>query len=246
MDFKNKVVLITGSSRGLGAKTAIAFAEHGANVIINYNKSEKEAFQVQEYIQNTYHQKVNIYKANVSLEEEVQKMIDDIISIYGKIDILVNNAGIAIDTLYEDKTVKNFQEILNVNLIGTFLTSKIVGEYMLREKQGKIINISSTNAIDTFYPMSLDYDASKAGVISLTHNLAKQYAPYIQVNAIAAGWMKTDMTADLDPIFEQEEMEKIFLKRFAEPEEVANVILFLASSYASYVNGTVIRVDGGY
>ena len=246
MDFKDQVVLITGSSRGLGAKTAIAFAKHGAKVVINYCQNQIEALKVQKYIEEQYHQRVSIYKADVSLEEEVQGMVEDIISKYGKIDILVNNAGIAIDTMFEDKTVENFQKILNVNLIGTFLTSKIVGDYMLKEKKGKIINISSTNAIDTFYPMSLDYDASKAGVISLTHNLAKQYAPYIQVNAIAAGWMKTDMCKDLDSSFEKEEIEKIFLKRFADPEEVAHVILFLASSYASYINGSVIRVDGGY
>lgn len=246
MDFKDQVVLITGSSRGLGAKTAIAFAKHGAKVIINYCQSQKAALQVQKHIEETYHQKVLVYKADVSLKEEVQRMVEDIISKCGKIDVLVNNAGIAIDTMFEDKTVENFQKILNINLIGTFLTSKIVGEYMLKQKKGKIINISSTNAIDTFYPMSLDYDASKAGVISLTHNFAKQYAPYIQVNAIAAGWMKTDMCKDLDLSFEKEEIEKIFLKRFAEPEEVANVILFLASSYASYINGTVLRVDGGY
>ena len=173
-------------------------------------------------------------------------MVDEIIREYGKIDVLVNNAGIAIDTTFEDKIVSNFRRTIDVNLIGTFLVSKEVGTHMLERKSGSIINVSSTNGIDTVYPESLDYDASKAGVISLTKNLAIEYAPYIRVNAVAPGWVLPEMNKELDPEFIEAEANKSLLKRFAEPEEIAKVITFLASSDASYINSEIIRIDGGF
>jgi len=246
MNLENMNALVTGASRGIGASIVEVLARNNCNVIINYNNSEKEAYQLEEYIKNKYNVKVLTIKADVSNENDVKNMIEKIISEFGKLDILVNNAGIAIDTLFEDKTKENFQKILDVNLIGTFLVSKYASKYMLEQKHGKIINISSTNGIDTFYPMSLDYDASKAGVISLTKNFAKELAPYINVNAVAPGWVNTDMNKELDEEFIEEEINKIFMKRFAEPEEIANVVLFLASPLSSYITGEVIRVDGGF
>ncbi len=246
MNLENLNALVTGASRGIGASIVEVLASFGCDVIINYNNSEKEAYQLEEYIKNKYNVKVLTIKADVSNETEVKNMIEQIISEFGKLDILVNNAGIAIDTLFVDKTKENFKKILDVNLIGTFLVSKYASKYMLENKFGRIINISSTNGIDTFYPMSLDYDASKAGVISLTKNFAKELAPYINVNAIASGWVNTETTKDLDKDFYEEEVNKIFMKRFAEPEEIANVVLFLASPLSTYVNGEVIRVDGGF
>lgn len=238
--------LVTGSSRGIGRAIIETLASHNCNVIINYNNSEKEAFELQKNIKAKYNVKVMTIKADVSNEVEVKNMIDKIICEFGKLDILVNNAGIAIDTLFIDKTKENFQKILDVNLIGTFLVSKYASKYMLENKFGRIINIASTNGIDTFYPMSLDYDASKAGVISLTKNFAKELSPYINVNAVAPGWVNTEMNKELDKDFIEEENRKIFLHRFANPYEIANVVLFLASSLATYVNGEIIRVDGGY
>lgn len=173
-------------------------------------------------------------------------MVEEVIEEFHHIDVLVNNAGIAIDTIFEDKTVNNFLKTLEVNLIGTFLVSKYVGKYMLENKKGSIINVSSTNGIDTIYPESLDYDASKAGVISLTKNLALEYAPYIRVNSVAPGWVVTDMNQDLSHEFIENEEKHILLKRFADPIEIAKVILFLAGNDASYINGEVIRVDGGF
>ena len=173
-------------------------------------------------------------------------MVEEVIEEFHHIDVLVNNAGIAIDTIFEDKTVNNFLKTLEVNLIGTFLVSKYVGKYMLENKKGSIINVSSTNGIDTIYPESLDYDASKAGVISLTKNLALEYAPYIRVNSVAPGWVVTDMNQDLSHEFIENEEEHILLKRFADPIEIAKVVLFLAGNDASYINGEVIRVDGGF
>ena len=172
-------------------------------------------------------------------------MVNTVINEFGKIDVLVNNAAIAIDTTLEDKTKENFMKILEVNLVGTFLVSKEAGKYMLKEKKGTIINISSDAGIDKGYPEGLDYDASKAGVISLTKDLAKAYAPYIRVNAVAPGWVLTDMNKELDYEYVKKEEKKILLNRFADPEEIAKVIYFLASDEASYINGSVIRVDGG-
>ncbi|MDD2391470.1 MAG: SDR family oxidoreductase [Bacilli bacterium] len=241
----NKVVLITGSSRGIGASSIKKFARNGYNVVINYYKNEEEGLKLKDYVEKEYKVKALIIKCDVSIEEEVKKMVEIIIENFGKIDVLVNNASISNDTLYEDKTVSSFKRILDVNLIGTFLVTKYVGEYMLRQGYGVITNVSSTNAIDTNYPMSIDYDASKAGVISLTHNQAIQYAPNIRVNAIAPGWTDTDMNKDMDLSYKEKEVNKIMLKRFAKPEEIANVIYFLATDDASYINNTVIKVDGG-
>ena len=170
------------------------------------------------------------------MSDIVQKKVEHL-------DVLVNNAGIAIDTTYEDKTVANFQKTLNVNLIGPFLVSKYFAPLM---EVGSIINVSSTNGINTNYIESLDYDASKAGLISLTKNLSLQYAPRIRVNAVAPGWVLTPMNQNLDSEFIEEECEKTSLGRFAEPMEIANVIFFLASSEASFMTGSVVVVDGGY
>lgn len=241
----NKTVLITGSSRGIGKATAIEFAKNNYNIIINYVSNDKKAEKLKDYIINTYNVDVMLAKADVSKEDEVKEMVSNAIKKFNTIDVLVNNAGIAIDTTFEDKTVENFKRILDVNLVGAFIVSKVVSKYMLEQKKGTIINVSSTNGIDTFYPYSMDYDASKAGLISLTHNLAVELAPYINVNSVAPGWVNTEMNKELDQDYINEECEKIFLKRFAEPEEIAKVIVFLASDNASYINGEVIRVDGG-
>ncbi len=184
-------------------------------------------------------------KADVSNEEQVKNMIQEVINTFGRIDILVNNAGMVIDKEFEDRTVEDWKRTLEVNTIGTFLVSKYVGESMMKSKSGKIINVSSTNGINTFFPSSIDYDASKAAVNNLTYNLAIQFAPYINVNAVAPGWVNTEMNTDLPKDLIEEETEKIYIKRFAEPEEIAKVICFLASEDAAYINSTVIKVDGG-
>ena len=245
MNDNEKVVLITGGSRGIGKATALEFARRGYIVVINYIVHEEEAILTAKDIRDRYHLDSMIIKADVSVEEDVRKMVEEVINKYGHIDCLVNNAGIAIDTTFEDKTKDNFMKILEVNLVGTFLVSKYVGKYMLSNQKGNIINISSTNGIDTIYPESLDYDASKAGVISLTKNLALEYAPYIRVNSVAPGWVLTDMNEELDRDFIKKEESKILLGRFAGAEEIAKVICFLASEDASYINGEIIRVDGG-
>ena len=189
---------------------------------------------------------VMTYKCDVKDELKVKCMVEDIINYFGRIDVLVNNAAIAIDTLVEDKNKDDFKKILDTNLIGPFILSRSVAKVMMKNKKGSIINVSSTNAIDTYYEYSLDYDASKAALISLTHNLAKYYAPYIRVNAVAPGWVDTDMNKNLSLDYIKKECEDIYLKRFGKPEEIAKAIYFLASDNASYITGEVLRVDGGY
>ena len=242
----NKLVaLVTGSNRGIGKSCILEFAKAGVNVVINYCHRIDEAIALKKEVEDNYGVEALVVKCDVSKEEEVEAMVNQIIDYFGGIDILVNNAGVCRDNLLLDKSVKDFKRIIDVNLIGTYLCSKYVGKVMLEKRKGKIINISSTNAIDTYYPESCDYDASKAGVISLTHNLAKEFAPYINVNCICPGWVKTDMNKDLSVDQINKEKKKILLGRFAEVEEISRIVLFIASNKASYINDTIIRVDGG-
>ncbi len=242
--YDQKTVIITGSSRGIGASTAKYFAEKGFNVVINYMSNKEAADNLSREINEKYPVDTLVIKCDVSNESEVINMLQLTKERFGRIDVLVNNAGIAIDTTLEDKTVDNFHRILDVNLVGTFLTCKHIGTYMKEQGYGSIINVSSTNGIDSFYPYSMDYDASKAGVISLSHNFAVYYAPTIRVNCIAPGWTKTDMCKDMDQDYVKEECEHILLGRFAEPEEIAKEIYHIAVE-STYLNDSVIKVDGG-
>ena len=241
----SKVVLVTGSNRGIGRSTIIEFAKAGLDVVINYCHHKEEAYELKEYVENNYNVRCLVVKCDVSKEDEVIEMINEIVDYFGSLDILVNNASVCKDSLLMDKDVESFRRILDVNLIGTYLCSKYAGKVMLDNGSGSIINVSSTNAIDTYYPESCDYDASKAGVISLTHNLAREFSPYIRVNCVCPGWVNTDMNKELSLEQVHEEEKNILLKRFAEPDEIAKVIVFLASNKSSYVNDSIIREDGG-
>ena len=240
-----KVVLITGAAKGIGVAIARKFASLKYNIVLNYLTSQKEAEKVKEELENLFSIKVLLIKADISVEEEVRDMINKGIEVFNKIDVLINNAAITKDNFYYEKTEEEFAHVLHTNLVGPFLTCKYVGKYMLKQKKGVIINISSTNGIDTEETYSMDYDASKSGLISLTHNFAKALAPFVRVNAVAPGWTTTEAVLEMNPTYLQEEEKKVLLKRFAEPEEIANVVSFLASEEASYINKTVIRVDGG-
>ena len=242
----NQVVLVTGSSKGIGKATIIEFAKRGYNVVINYNNSEQEANDLKQYIASTFNVKTLLVKADVTNENQVKDMVTAIMNEFEHIDVLVNNAGIAIDKEFEDRTIEDWDATLKTNLIAPFIVSKYIGKEMMKQKKGIIINVSSTNGINTFFPTSIDYDASKAGLINLTHNLAIQYAPYINVNCVAPGWVNTEMNKELPKELIEEETNKIYKKRFAEPSEIGKVICFLASEDASFINDEVIKVDGGY
>lgn len=243
---KRKIVLVTGGSRGIGKAIVTDFAKKDYDVVINYKKEEKEAQNLKEELEKEYGIKALIVQADVSNEIEVLNMVKIILEEFGKIDVLVNNAGIVIDKEFEDRTIDDWEQTLKINLIGPFIVSKHVGNEMVKNKFGKIINISSTNGINAFFPTSIDYDASKAGLINLTHNLAIQFAPYINVNCVAPGWVNTDMNKELPKELIEEEINKIYKKRFAEPSEVAKLVTFLASEDADFINDEVIKIDGGY
>lgn len=238
-------ILVTGSSRGLGKAIVIEYAKNGYDVIINYNNSKDKALELKDYIESNYKVKALVIGCDISKEEEIDNMIDEIYKEFGHLDILVNNASIALDQDFELKTKEDFMKTLETNLVGTYLLSKKIGLKMKEAKKGNIINISSTNGLETTYPESIDYDASKAGIISLNHNLANYFAPYIRVNTICPGWINTDMNKDLDEEFIKDETNKILLGRFAEPEEIAYLAYFLGTDKSSYINDSIIRIDGG-
>jgi len=240
-----KVVLVTGSSAGIGREIVRKLASK-YEVIIHYNNSKKDALELKSELDRLYNKDVMIVKCDLSSEDEIDSMLDSIYSRYSNIDILVNNAGIAIDTLVEDKTKDNFIKTLEINTIAPFLLMKKIGLKMKENGYGNIVNISSTNGIDTIYPESLDYDASKAALISVSKNMAQYLAPYVRVNTVCPGWVNTRMNSELDDTFRESEEERILLGRFGNPEEIANVVKFLISDEASYVNNSVIRVDGGW
>lgn len=242
--YGSKNAIITGSSRGIGATTAKIFAENNFNVVINYVNSKTQAEELSNNLESQYNIKTLVVKCDVSKEDEVLNMLELTKEKFGTIDVLINNAGIAIDTTLEDKTVDNFHKILDTNLIGTFLTCKHIGTFMKNQGHGSIVNISSTNGIDSFYPYSMDYDASKAGVISLTHNFALEYAPNIRVNCIAPGWVNTEMNKELDEEYIKEECKHIILGRFSESEEIAKEIYHIAVE-STYINDSIIKIDGG-
>lgn len=242
----NKVVLVTGGAQGIGKAIALELAKNHCDVVINYLTSNKAAALLEEEIKKNYDVRVMIIQADVSKEEEVDAMISLIEKKWGGVDILINNAAVDLSNLFHLKTADEFRKTLDVNVVGAFNCSKRVYRHMLDQEYGRIINISSTNGINTYYPMCIDYDASKAALISLTHNLAFEYGPYINVNAIAPGFIGTDNELDgYDEEFLKEEQEKIMVNRYGKPEEVAYLVKFLISDEANFINNTIIRIDGG-
>ena len=242
----NKVVLVTGGAKGIGRAIALELAKQGYDIVINYLTSQKEAEALQKEIKEMYGVRCMAIPCDVSKEDEVDTMISYIEEKLGGVDILINNAAVDLSNLFHLKTAEEFRRTMEVNVVGAFNCSKRVYRYMLEKEYGRIINISSTNGINTYYPMCIDYDASKAALISLTHNLAFEFAPYIHVNCIAPGFIGTENELDgYDEEFLREEIEKIMVQRYGDPKEVAYLVKFLISEEADFINNTVIRIDGG-
>lgn len=238
----NKIALVTGASRGIGKATALALATEGAKVIVNYASNSDAAQAVVSEITEAGGEAIAV-GADVSNPEDVDNLVKTTLDTYGRIDVLVNNAGITRDGLLLRMKFEDWQAVINLNLTGVFLCCKAVSKVMLKQKSGRIINISSVAGV-MGNPGQANYSAAKAGVIGLTKTLAKEFAPRgITVNAIAPGFIETDMTSDLKS---EEILKFIPLGRFGKPEEIAGMIRFLAAdSSASYITGQVFNIDGG-
>ncbi|MBD8976090.1 3-oxoacyl-[acyl-carrier-protein] reductase [Veillonella magna] len=244
MHLAGKVALITGASRGIGQAVALEMARAGADIAVNYSGSEAAAQATVDQVK-ALGRKAIMVKANVADADEVAAMVEAVQAEFGHIDILVNNAGITRDTLLMRMKDSDWDDVININLKGVYLVTKAVSKLMMKQRSGRIINMSSVVGV-TGNAGQANYSASKAGVIGFTKTCAKELASRgILVNAIAPGFIHTDMTDVLPEKVKEATLAAIPLHRMAEPKEVASVAVFLASEYASYITGQVLNVDGG-
>lgn len=241
---KGKTAVITGASRGIGRAIALDLAEHGANIVVNYSGSEAKAYEVVEEIKQIGGNAIAV-RANVANMEEVQAMMKESLEQFGAIDILVNNAGITRDNLLMRMKEDEWDDVININLKGVFNATKAVTRQMMKQRSGRIINIASIVGVSG-NPGQANYVAAKAGVIGLTKTTARELASrHITVNAIAPGFITTDMTDKLNEDVKTEMLKQIPLARFGEAKDIASVVSFLASEKSAYITGQTIHVDGG-
>ncbi len=242
MDFKGKTVLVTGSTRGIGKAIATKFAEHGADVIIT-GRNKGTAEVVAENLKNEFG--VSAYGFKLDFSEDIPAQWKEIEKVAGNVDILVNNAGLTRDTLFIRMKDEDWNTVIQTNLTGTFKITQLVVKGMMKKRWGRIINISSIIGFIGNVGQ-VNYATTKAGLIGFTKSLAKELASRnITVNAVAPGFIETDMTQELPAEIKEKYLEQIPLGRFGKPEDVANTVLFLASDMASYITGETIHVNGG-
>ncbi len=241
---ENKVVFVTGGSRGIGKEVALKYAENGYNVVINY-VSDKTDVEVLKKEFEAKGVKSLILKANVVNSEEVEIVVNKAIEEFGQIDVLVNNAGITKDNLLMRMSEEEFDSVININLKGTYIVTKIVSKYMMKKRTGSIINMSSVVGV-TGNAGQCNYSASKAGIIGFTKSLARELSSRnIRVNAVAPGFIETDMTEVLSDAIKESVHNQIPLKRMGTAREVANLTYFLGTDESQYITGQVINIDGG-
>jgi 3-oxoacyl-[acyl-carrier protein] reductase len=247
MRLKDKVALVTGSSRGVGRAVALGFAKEGAKVVVNYTSNEKAALEVVELIKNTGSQAIAV-KADVARKADVDSLVKAALDGFGRIDILVNNAGFTRPALMLKMTEDQWDEVVDLHLKGAFLCSQAVANHMKDLNSGKIINVTSVAGI-VGTTGQINYSAAKGGVISMTKSMARELARYnICVNVISLGIVATDMSEKIrtDEKLKEIYMNRILLKRFAEAEDIAPAFAFLGSDEANYITGQLVCVDGGY
>lgn len=241
---KDKCAIVTGASRGIGKAIAKKLASLGANIVLNYRSNDEEALKVKEELLS-YGVDVFLYKCDISDFNAVEEMIKASKEKFGKVDIMINNAGITKDTLLLRMKEEDFDKVIEVNLKGVFNCLKAITPVMIRQKCGKIVNLSSVVGL-VGNAGQVNYAASKAGVIGMTKSLAKEVGSRgITVNAVAPGFIDTDMTEVLGEKFKEEAKKSIPLKRLGKPEDVAGAVAYLVGNEASYITGQVLNVDGG-
>lgn len=244
MRLKDRVAIITGGARGIGKKISQTFLKEGASVYI-FDVNEEEGARTAGELQPAYAGKVNFFKVDITDEKSVEQSIEKIIEAEGRIDILVNNAGITRDNLILRMSLEDWKKVIDINLTGAFICSKHTVKYMVKNRSGKIINISSIVGVHGNAGQS-NYSSSKAGIIGLTKTLARELAGRnILVNAIAPGYIDTEMTKKLSDKIKEKLMEQIPTGRLGSVDDVAKTALFLASDDSNYITGTVINLDGG-
>ena len=245
MRLKDQIAIVTGASRGIGKSVAEVFAQEGAKLVINYKASESGALAVVNEIRKKGGQAIHV-KADVSKVEDVKRLVKTTVDNFGRIDILVNNAGVMFVDDFLEATEDTWDKTMDINLKGAYLCSKEVAPIMLKQKRGKIIMMSSNSGL--YHPSAMrfvEYVTSKAGMNGLTKALALRLGPYITVNAICPGYIKTEMVAHNDPETERRLIEETALRRFGTPGEVASSAVFLASSEAEFITGELLIVAGG-
>jgi 3-oxoacyl-[acyl-carrier protein] reductase len=244
MSLQGKIALVTGASRGIGRAIAISLAEAGAEVAVNYAASEQAALETAEAVRALGRRAITV-KADVGDSEQVESMVGQVLEQFGRLDILVNNAGITRDNLLMRMKEEEFDQVINTNLKGVFNCMKAVTRTMMKQRYGRIINISSVvGAIGN--PGQTNYVAAKAGVIGMTRSVAKELASRgITVNCVAPGFITTEMTDQLGEEVREQLLKAIPLGRFGAPEDIARIVRFLASDDAAYMTGQTLHVDGG-
>lgn len=244
LGLEGKVAIVTGGSLGIGQSVALALARHGANVAVNYRRHDKEANAVVGQIDQMGRQGMAV-KADVASYSDAEAMVSQVVEKFGKLDILVCNAGITWDGVIWKMTEQQWDQVITVNLKGYFNYNKAAATVFKDRKYGKIVNISSINGMRGKFAQA-NYAASKGGEIAMSKSLAKELGKFnVNVNVVAPGMVLTDMMANVAPEFQQKALDETVLGRFATPEDVANLVVFLCSDLARHITGEVIKIDGG-
>jgi len=242
-----KIHLVTGATGGIGKAICEEIAKnekHEAEIIIHYNSNHKAAQSLQQTLLKTYGTNSHLFKADFGKEKDVEKFANDVLSKFKQVDVLINVAGIVMDKDISERTYGDFEKTFRVNVFATFLLTKLVGLEMLENKSGKIVNISSVSATE-FYPTSIDYNASKASINTMTKDFAIAFAPHVNVNAVSPGMVDTPLNETLPRDVAEIITSKILKSRWAKPCEIAGLVYFLTTPKADFINGSILVADGG-